>query len=171
MKKTTISKPSIVKRKRRIRPTAQYKIENMEFFLTEGGHATLASIEKFADDQLNFITSNTHIVHMNAFCLTKGVDRSLYHEWVKKSGYLKKRHEIAREIIGLRRQEKMALHNPATLAHTLYKYCQEWAEADLRQADLKKKDDDRQSGPVNVYITPDEKVEEVKERIPDKEDN
>ncbi len=162
--------PSIVKQKRRIRPTPLYRRENMAFFLTEG-NATIPSIEKFADDQLDFICSNLNVIFLNEFCLSKGVTRDTYHEWIKRSPYLKARHELGKQIIGLRREKRMVEHNPASLAHRQYQFSESWGEADLRNAELKKRDMDTKSGTVNVYITPDEVVEEVKERIPDIEDN
>ena len=113
MIKKQTSQPSIKRRERRINSTPLYKLENMTFFLTNG-NATIASIEKFADDQLDFITSKKSILFLNEFRLSKGVTRSLYHDWIAKSEYLEKRHELAKEIIRLRRQKKIAEHNPSS---------------------------------------------------------
>ena len=49
-----------------------------------------------------------------------------------------------------------------SILHSQHRFGEQWRVDDAYQAKLKNTDD-KQSGTVNVYITPDEKVEEVKE--------
>jgi len=128
-----------------------YKRENMEFFLTNG-NATIASIEKFADDQLEYIINNKDVLHIKKYYLSKGVRRDLYYRWVNKSKYLKNRHELCMEILGLRREELMAESNPSTLKHTLHQYSKEWADAEKYHANLKKKEEDKGSSIIKVFV-------------------
>jgi len=162
IKKKQISKTTIAKRKRQINYTPLYRLENMEFFLTNG-NANKASIEKFADDQLDFIILNKDAIHINEFYLSKGIIRRTYYSWLEKSDYLKQRHELGKEIIGLRREKKMIKNNPSTLAHTLYQYSESWGDADKYHADLKKKNEYRGTGNITVIMSPDEKTSEVKD--------
>jgi len=151
------------KNKCQVGGTPLYKRENMEFFLTNG-NATTASIEKFADDQLDFIITNEDVIFMSTFYTSKGVARRTYYNWLEKSSYLKKRHELCLEILGLRREKIMVKSKPSLLAHTQHLYCEDWAAANKYHADLKKKDNEQQPGVIKVFMPRHERTSEVPER-------
>jgi len=61
-------------------------------------------------------------------------------------------HERCLDILGLRREEILKEDDSATLKHTLYQYSEEWNDADLRNADLRNKRDDKKETEVHVHF-------------------
>jgi len=105
-----------------------FKKDNMDFYLN-GGKATPASIERFADQMLEFFMNNKHEKRLPKYRILRGVSNELYYQWKKKSDYLKRRDELCREILGQRREEALEVHDPATLKTTLPLYSREWEQA------------------------------------------
>ena len=140
----------------------QYNREIIELFMTSS-NATIASIEKFADDQLDYINTYENVYHIEKFRLTKGIPNSTYYDWLEKSEYLKKRHNFCLEILALRRKERIADYDPKFLTHTLHMYCPRHDEANKYHASLKK--NEVESKPQELKIIFDDYREKVTPKI------
>jgi len=172
-KKTTKTKtPKPIKHKMPGKKQAPlYKIENMNYYLSNG-NATAVSIERFADEQLEYILQNEHVLHINKFYLSKGLRRDLYYRWTQKSAYLKKIHDLCMEILGLRREEKMAQDNSTTLKHTLHMYSHDWAIADKYHDQRKQAEEDKTANIKVIVQKPEEVIDRNKYKpIKPKENN
>lgn len=135
------SKSSINRDKPEIQSIPLWKRENMEFFMSSLGKATIPSMEKTADEMIDFVLEDENILHLDEFYLRKGLTYNTFHSWLDKSPYLKAKYKLCMEIIGLRRQKLLGKTNPHTLTQTLYQHSPSWDKAEKRAADLKNKDD------------------------------
>jgi len=139
------SKNSIEKKKLENQPIPEWRRENMEFFMSALGKATIPSMEKTGDDMLDFVLSDEEILHLDEFYLRKGLTYDTFHGWLEKSAYLRAKYKLCMEIIGLRRQKVLRKTNPHTLTQTLYQHSPGWDKSEKRNADMKNKDDKNRS--------------------------
>ena len=116
--------------------TPQYRLDNMNLFLTDG-YANKKCIEHFADTQLEYYIKNKKELQISAFRLTKGVNKNLYGQWRAKNKYLQSRHEFLLEMLAHRRQAVLFSHNPNLITYTQYQYDEDWADADERNDNRK----------------------------------
>lgn len=109
-----------------------------EQFLTDI-YMTDDMIIMFADKMVNFFMDNPEVMHINKYHISQGITHNMYQGWLSRSEYLKIRHEHCKALIGLRREEKLAQHDPKTLTHTLHLYSEDWKRANEDHARQKEK--------------------------------
>ena len=151
--KNKASKPrkNSVKKKKPEVPSRTFKTEMQQFFMS-GEYVNDRIIEHFADEMVEFVNNDKTIMHIKAFRIHKGVVYDTYHDWLGKYPYLKKRHDFCMDLIGLRREEKMASYDPKTLSHTLHMYSREWDKANKDKAALKSAEDERKTQPIKIVF-------------------
>jgi len=135
-----------------------YNIESMLYYLSSEKHVAPEYIDKFADDQLKYFCENKDAKYINQYYLTRGVRKSLYYDWLEKSQYLKDRHNLCLEIIGLRREQAMEKANALILKLRQYQYDPGFAAAEERQHEMRKKEDGDSKGNVTVIMPNNERV-------------
>jgi len=149
--KATKPRKNSVKKKKPEVASKRFYSEAQEFFLS-GEHVTDSIIEHFANEMVEFINNDPTIMHIKAFRIYKGVIYDTYHDWLGRYPYLKARHDFCVDLIGLRREEKMASCDPKTLAHTLHMYSREWDKANKDKAALKNLEDERKTQPIKIVF-------------------
>jgi len=128
-----------------------FKYEMVEYFLS-GEHVNDKMIEKFADDMAKYVTETKDVFHLNRYRLSRGVTEKTYESWLLRNKYLKEKHAYCKEIIGLRREERMGGYDPKTLAHTLYAYSKEWDKANRYKAQLKNMENEAKQQDIKIVF-------------------
>ena len=132
--------------------------EAMKFYMSAEKHISDIFLRKFADDQLQYFCDNDNAKYINEYYLTRGVHRKLYNEWTERSDYFRNRHDMCLEIIGLRRERAMEKCSALVLKLRQYQYDPGYGEAEARDAELKKRDNEKKMGDIKVFLPTNEKV-------------
>jgi len=136
-----------------------YHVENMEQFLGSEFMVRTPFLEKFADDQLKYYCETESALYINEYRLKRGVNKRKYHQWLDRCEYLKARHDMCLEIIGLRREKEMKKANALILKLRQYQYDPGFAEAEEREVKMKKKSDEADSKqPIHVHLPENKRV-------------
>ena len=157
MKKTVKIKHKTPQKKEQ-KKVMPYNVESMIYYMSPKKHVPVAFIEKFADDQLQYICNNEHVKYINEYYLTRGVNSKLYHDWKERSEYFRSRHDMCLEILGLRREKAMERASALVLRLRQYQYDPAFGKAEEREAELKKRDDSKTQGTFAVIMPSNEKV-------------
>lgn len=149
--KTTNHNKREYKKRNVYRYDESYSDAEQEFYLS-GQHATDAMIQKFADEQLTYFNEHPEAYNLGKFFTKKGVLECEYYTWVKRSPYLKRRHEFCIQLLALRRNERIAAHDPKFLTHTLHMYSPRHDEANRYKAKLRNLEDATKEQAVKVVF-------------------
>lgn len=133
-------------------------LESMIFFMSSEKHLSDRFLERYADDQLKYYCDNDDAKYINEYHLSRGVVRKIYYEWLERSPYLRERHAMCLEIIGLRRERAMEKSNALVLKLRQYQYDPGFGEAEARDAELKKRDNEKKMGDIKVIMPVNERV-------------
>jgi len=139
------------RKKRRKYEGSTFSADKQAFFLS-GEHATPAIIEHFADEMVEYIATHPNVMHLVKFQILKGVPPGTYDRWLQENEYLRMRSAFCRQIIGLRREEKMATCDPKTLSHTLHLYSKEWDKANKDKAALKEQAEGNKERDIKIVF-------------------
>jgi len=144
---------------------AQFWKERAEFFLNDE-HAADFMAEIKADEYLEFIMNNKSVISSKEWYYPLGISKTQFYRWKTGNKKFERVHAMCQGIMGIRREKMMIdkSNNPHPIAHLQHLYDEDWDSANYYHAALRKKDDDKKSGDVHVYITKDEKTDEVPER-------
>ena len=131
-----------------------FKKEIEDFYLEFGNKGAITDkiIENFADEQFAYMLSDKDCCHIHKYRIKRGVTRQMYRNWLAKNEYFQMMHERCLDLLGHRREEILQEYDPNSLKHTLYKYSEDWDEADKRKAELRNKRDDKKETKVHVHF-------------------
>ena len=132
----------------------EFKKEIEDFYLEFGnkGAVTDKIIENFIDEQFAYMQKDKDCCHIHKYRIKRGVTRQMYRNWLAKNEYFQMMHERCLDLLGLRREEILKDYDANTLKHTLFKYSEDWDEADRRKAELRNKRDEKKETEVHVHF-------------------
>ena len=156
MAKLVNTKPRV--RKKKGQKSVTPCLESMIFFMSSEKHLSDRFLERYADDQLKYYCDNDDAKYINEYHLSRGVVRKIYYEWLERSKYLRDRHAMCLEIIGLRRERAMEAVNALVLKLRMYQYDPGYGEAEARDAEMKKRDNEKKMGDIKVFLPTNENV-------------
>jgi len=99
-------------------------------------------------------------LYVGCFIREMGIPHTTFYNWLKAWPQLAATYEDARTNIGYGRMQGAAKRHfdKSVIMHSQYQYGDEWKEADIHQAEMKKRSDDANHGDIKVFFPVNEQV-------------